>query len=358
MARAPASAPVPWARPLPVFGRRAAVAAAVLGLAAAARPPDAARAQAQGPSQFIEPGVELRAGGADPRIVDLELDEHTVYTIPVALDRVTTINFPSEILGLEAKNVSMDNAAAGRFQLSYQPKSYYFSVTASTPGGRANLNVIWNFKTYSLDLVESKEPFYSVNFTVGSNVRRPLRVTPTRLLGILDKVKAFPLLAPNFPRDFQNVGVIAPNRIIDNNDFLVTLNKVYRFDADDTLVFDLTLTNKTDRELNYQPQGFAVRVGNNVYYQSISDASGRMPPGSSTPAYFAVTGTPTGQRNDLSLKNTFTVIVNQTEDLPQAEQTIQTTIGSERRTTTTTTTTGDYKNVAPAEPPPRRRRGR
>jgi hypothetical protein len=34
-----------------------------------------------------------------------------------------------------------------------------------------------------------------------------------------------------------------------------------------------------------------------------------MPPKSDSPAYFAVTGTPDGGRNDISIKNEFTVLL-------------------------------------------------
>jgi hypothetical protein len=50
-------------------------------------------------------------------------------------------------------------------------------------------------------------------------------------------------------------------------------------------------------------------VGERLYSQSISDASGVMPPESDSPAYFAVTGTPDGGRNDISIKNEFTVLL-------------------------------------------------
>jgi hypothetical protein len=74
------------------------------------------------------------------------------------------------------------------------------------------------------------------------------------------------------------------------------------------------LRNKTDKEIRYQPQGFSLRVGERLYPQSISDASGTMPPKSDTPAYFAVTGTPSGGRNDVSVKNDFTVVLSTSDE--------------------------------------------
>ncbi len=253
-----------------------------------------------------------RSSNLDRRITYFELDEGNVFHIPVSTRAVTTISFPSEIEGLEGRNIAQKGADAA-FSLSYTPKNYYFSVAANQSEARTNLNVIWADKTYVLELFDSPEPLYSVVFLVPPDRTRPAPVTPTRLLGLLDKVKAFPLLASSFPRDFQDVSVVTPKKVVDFGDFAVSMEKTYRFDRDDTLVFEINLINKTDRQITYEPQGFAVRVGNNVYNQSISDASGVLPPRSTQPAIFAVTGTPDGQRNELSLKNDFTVIVAQTE---------------------------------------------
>jgi hypothetical protein len=257
------------------------------------------------------------------QIATVELDEHNVYAIPVSTGFVTTVSFPSEIEGLEGRNITLKGGDAP-FSLSYTPKSYYFSVCANQPRARTNLNVVWNNKTYVLQLIESANPVYSVVFTPkpDSDSDRPEHVTPARLLGLLDKVKAFPLLQLNYPNDFKDVGVIAPKKIVSFGDFFVSMDKIYRFNSDDTLVFELTLTNKTSHEVDYEPQGFAVRVGNNVYYQSISDASGKIPPNGSDIAYFAVTGTPDGRRNDLSLKNDFTVIVSETRPITSGPATM------------------------------------
>jgi hypothetical protein len=93
------------------------------------------------------------------------------------------------------------------------------------------------------------------------------------------------------------------------DDFEIRLEEAFRFDPQDTLVFRVVLRNKTDKEIDYRPQGFSLRVGERLYWQSISDASGVMPPKSDSPAYFASTGTPDGSRNDISVKNDFTVLL-------------------------------------------------
>ena len=51
--------------------------------------------------------------------------------------------------------------------------------------------------------------------------------------------------------------------------------KCFASTREDTLVFHVTLRNKSDQEIRYLPESFCVRVGNRLYYQSISDAPGR-----------------------------------------------------------------------------------
>ena len=132
------------------------------------------------------------------------------------------------------------------------------------------------------------------------------------LVGMLDKAKASPVLKASHPEAFEGVDYVSyadKPRVMDCNDFEIRLEEVFRFDPQDTLVFRVVLRNKTDREILYKPQGFSVRVGERLYSQSISDASGVMPPKSDTPAYFAITGTPDGGRSDISVKNDFTVVL-------------------------------------------------
>ena len=99
-------------------------------------------------------------------------------------------------------------------------------------------------------------------------------------------------------------------QITDFNDYEIRIEEVFRFNPEDTLVFHVTLRNKSDQEIRYLPDSFCVRVGNRLYHQSISDAPGVLPPKAASTVYFAITGTPDGGRNELSLKNEFSVLVD------------------------------------------------
>ena len=255
--------------------------------------------------------------GEPKQIQERELDEHSVCAVPVSFTRVMTVSFPGPISAIDAALVTTDGKTAGLFQLAHKPGSYFFSVRSLVKGATTNVNVRWNNKTYVLELQDSTTPQLSVIFkypveTGKSTVAKRL-VTPGSLVGLLDKAKAYPVLKASHPEAVEQVDYVPYGekpRVMDYNAFEVRLEEVFRFDPQDTLVFRILLRNKTDKEIRYQPQGFSLRVGERLYSQSISDASGVMPPKSDSPAYFAITGTPTGGRNDVSTKNEFTVLVS------------------------------------------------
>lgn len=251
-------------------------------------------------------------------IKEFTLDERTVYSIPVSPNRVSTISFPGPISAIDAASVTVDGKAPAQFQIAHTKGSYFFSVRALTKKSFTNVNVRWNNKTYVLELIESDEPLYSIIFRVPADApTKPeqVAVTPSRLVALLDKAKAFPILKQHHPEvvalaDYMSYA--QKPKLADYKDYEVQIDEAFRFNPEDTLVFRLTLRNKTDRTLQYRPDGFSLRVGERIYPQSISDASGSIPPKGEMPAYFAVTGTPNGGRNDISLKNDFIVVLDAT----------------------------------------------
>lgn len=252
-------------------------------------------------------------------IEEYQLDERTVYSIPVSLIRVTTINFPGPISAIDAANVTSDPKTPGLFQIAHTKGSYFFSVRALVQKATTNVNIRWNKKTYVIELVESATPLYSVIFQYLSDEPvRPAtqRVAPNRLLTLLDKAKAYPALKAYHPEVVAQVdylGYAKNPRIMDYGDYEIQLEEAFRFNPEDTLVFRVILRNKSDQAIKYLQDGFSLRVGERTYTQSISDASGTIPARSEAPAYFAVTGTPNGGRNDLSLKNEFSVLLSRIE---------------------------------------------
>jgi hypothetical protein len=269
--------------------------------------------------------VCLAASAKDKAIQELPLDEQTVYTIPVSVNRVTTISFPGPISAIDAAQVTTDTRRAAAFQIAHTKGSSFFSVRALGKKTVTNVNVRWNKKTYVLELVESDNPLLSVNFQYqpdSAGVIPPAPVTPSRLLALLDKAKAYPLLLAYHPEAVAQVEYRSyekEQRIVDCKDYTIQIMEAFRFNPEDTLIFRVVLKNKTDKALRFAPNGFSLRVGERTYPQSISDASGIIPPKGEVPAYFAVTGTPNGGHNEISLKNDFFVILEAKPAEPPAE---------------------------------------
>lgn len=245
------------------------------------------------------------------------LDERVVYEIPISQDAPTTLMFPSALTAIEAAHVSADPATPAPVLLAYTPGRTFFSVRALEPAARAAVNVVWKNRTFVLRLAVSAEPYGSVTFyeddLAGRSAALQRRVTPEVLLGLLDRAKGFALVAAQYPEAAQQIDRTTPGSVSYYRDFRATVEEVFRFDPEDTVVLRVRFENTGESEVIYQPQRLAARVGTNVYYASIADASGIVPPKAATIGYFAVTGTPRGGRANLSVKNQFGVIVPRVE---------------------------------------------
>jgi len=250
------------------------------------------------------------------------LDDRVVVTVPVATNRVTTISFPGPISAIDAAGVTADPRFAGQFLLAHTKGSSFLSVRAVARKAATNLNIRWNKRTYVFELVESDTPVLALNLeerpALPAAQAAPV-VSPTRLLALLDKAKSFPLLKQQQPESVAQVEARTfadKPQISDFTDYEIRVVEIFRFNPEDTLVFHVTLRNKSDKEIRYRPDTFDVRIGNRLYHQSISDAPGVLPPSAESTVYFAVTGTPDGGRNELSLKNQFSILVTRVAPQP------------------------------------------
>jgi hypothetical protein len=164
-------------------------------------------------------------------------------------------------------------------------------------------------------LTASDHPFYNVTLyqEERSGKEARINVVPERILSLMDKAKAYPLLL-KADRDAL-AGVLHASQGITNyyKDFSVRILDVWRFEEEDTLIFRLELVNETDQAIYYKPQDLAVRLDERIYTESLADASGVMPPKSVTPAFFAITGNGQGGRNHLAPENKWNVLVVRAE---------------------------------------------
>jgi hypothetical protein len=268
------------------------------------------------------------------------LDERVGYSIPVALHRgMTTLVFPepprnfaaSRIAFIEPGQTVPDFSKDDRvdFVLLAHRGSTTCSIEALRPDSQDTLSVFLGDKVYQLFLrADEDQPLLTVEFKyrpdVGNN--QVAAVSPNRLIDCLTRAKAYPLLRQYYPGDLDGVTHVVSNHLIDYPDFRVQISDIFRFDQADTLVFHVLLENRTSHPIAYQRRNLCVRVesqnpsepeAGEIYNASIVDASGQMPAESVTSAWFAITGTRTGGRNELDpARNIFTVLVPSTNNAP------------------------------------------
>jgi hypothetical protein len=258
------------------------------------------------------------------RIVRLPLNQNEPSVIKLGTRGITTIEFPSKIEALDGFGFNVNPAPDGPdlFQISFNKGTNFLSLKAMKEGVEGNLTVVLDGKVYSLFCKSVDDPVFVVIFE-GGNGRRTTNpdevlaknkpISPARLLGFLDKVKAFPTLKVSAPEIFHGMDVAEPNSDSSLEGLQVLLRRVIRDDSIDAVGFEVELDNKTNKDFLYDPESFGVRAGSEVYQQAVADASGLVPAGKSQSAFFVVTGTATGGRNDLAVTNKFDVVMRQVQ---------------------------------------------
>lgn len=247
---------------------------------------------------------------ATPAIAQKPLDEFIVYEVPVAENLGnSTILFPSPISGIFASRSS--SQASTDFLIDYQPGSYYFTVRALKSGAQDYINVIFEKKAYVFHIFAAKQPYRTLTLfhAARSSKKGDRAVSPEKLIGLLDKVKSYSILSVQHPEAVDGVMHDTSKKVFDYDTYCLTIADVYRFEEADTLIFRVLLENKTSQKINYDPQHVSIGLKENLFSTSIVDASGDIPPNATVTAYFGITGTATGGRNNLSPKNDWNIIL-------------------------------------------------
>lgn len=249
------------------------------------------------------------------------LNERNIYQVPIGVESPTTIMFPGKIMAISGANITTDPTQKAPALLSYKEGMPFFSIKALEPHAKAAANIVYNNKTYVLSFYSEVPSARSVKFydhtlsqAFSQSFSNPPSVSPENLLSLLDRAKNYSTLQYQYDKT-DTLEVEHPGTLTFYKDYDVQVEEVFRFSLEDTLVFRLKLTNKTEHAIYYQPQSLAARVGHSLYYASIADASGIIPPLAGSTAYFAITGKPGGARSDLSVRNHFQIIVMQVEDI-------------------------------------------
>jgi len=144
------------------------------------------------------------------------------------------MGFPGPVSSLEAAFIATQPHPEARFLLSFQPGHEYFSLRALQRRASTTLNVVWNRQTFVLELVESDQPWLSVVFeepvsTKAAGGSRP--VPPSRLFGLLDTARAYPLLKRQQPGAVAGVECVRPRRTHGYGDYAIRTEESASSDA-------------------------------------------------------------------------------------------------------------------------------
>lgn len=272
--------------------------------------------------------ASLSALVAQP-IREFALDAHKVFELPVSRE-VTTLTLPGPITAVAGADmlidggtgaVDVEEGAAVRFHVSHAKGTNFLLVRSVQPETSGTLTVIFEGAAYVVQLQSvPANPIASAIFKRGGadgavKIERPpepVKFSPRVGLSVLDRARAYPVLARSLPKAVEGVTLRAQRRKVDLPDVEIEVQEVYRFSREDAVVFLLNLRNKTDQVLELAPSTFAARVGNERFEQSIANGPRALQPGETREAEFAIVGMPDGTRNDLSADNAFTVLVNAT----------------------------------------------
>ena len=262
-------------------------------------------------------------------IRNLPLDAQQVVDLPVSRE-VTTVMFPGPLTAVAGTDMLIDNGREAseveegtpvRFHVTHAPGANFILVQSLQPEAAGRLTAIFDGAAYVIQLrTVAADSVASVIFGKGAvaGAKRvdappePVKFSPRIGLSLLDRARAFPVLAKSLPKAVEGVTLRAQNRKIALPDVEITVQEVYRFPKEDAVVFLLRLRNPTDRTVDLAPSTFAARVAQERFEQSIANGPRSLEPGASADAEFAIVGLPDGNRNDLSADNAFTILVNTT----------------------------------------------
>jgi len=263
----------------------------------------------------------------DPKIVEFELSETSVFQIPTSMGVTTTVVFPGEIGIVGGDLVTDPTKEQGEFTLATGPN--HFSIAALSQTSKTNITVFCRGKAYSLELMSSTAPIYKAHFVeVGERTkvldgkRREFdelngeflddvglkrKFSVNRIIGFLDKCRALPILATQTPNPVADILFTPKRKKYEVEGFTVEIKEAYRDNALDAVGFKLIFRSKDGKQHLYDPEAFGISAGEKYYRQITASADGVIPAIGAKEAFFVISGDGKGGRNELSLHTDFTL---------------------------------------------------
>ncbi len=303
--------------------------------------------EAPPPSLSIIPG--LFNADRDMRMLELVLDDGKIFRIPTHPTVNTTIIFPEPIGGLDGAGFTLDpSVASGDFLLAFTPGASHITITPLTEAARRNINVVIGGRVYVIEaypvpsfvLATASAKFVRqvANFvrngmggTYGATdedlLAKRSAAPPkpqfqpagaAKLVGLLDVIKLFSGLRKAeleaTLRAMPHIQLATRGRAAEIQDcghFTLHLDRVVRNNKIDAIAFEVTVRNKTKRPIVFDPESFAVRVGDQLHPQVVTDFAPTLGAGQEAKAYFVIITSPDGTPNYLAVDNDFQVSVTE-----------------------------------------------
>jgi len=215
------------------------------------------------------------------KVIRIPLNQNEPAVVKVGTRGITTLEFPYKIEALDGYGFSVNPSPDGLdlFQISLNKGTNFLSLKAMREGVEGNLTVVLDGRVFCLFCTAVADPSFVVIFrdSPANTVSNPHDVlakskaaSPARLLGFLDKVKAYPTLKVSAPEVFRNMQVAEPNSESSVEGLKLTLRRVIRDDSLDSLGFDVELANQSKKDFIYDPESLGVRIGDEVYPETVT----------------------------------------------------------------------------------------
>lgn len=287
------------------------------------------------PAPHPAPGSSLEKQGA-PVIFTRILDAREVIAVPTSPGITTTLQFPGAVQGIDGVGLSAKAGEGVLYTLSHTTGTSILSLSPTSTEARTNMNVVVGGQVYVFVLAVNPDtalfkltlenppppPRDPQDFPVPSERRESMVISPTRLLGLMDKCKAYAALQHDNP---QNTEELTQGRgpwksaVLDGA--VVTPVEVYRKGAWDALVLRVSIKNTGASPLLYDPESLLVSAGPQSFSPLLVDASGKVPAGLQDDAWIVIQGDGAQGSNNLDTENEFQITFQKIEEgtgLPDA----------------------------------------
>ena len=261
------------------------------------------------------------------KVIRTTLNQNEPTEVKVGLQGITTLEFPAKIEAINGYGFALQpNPDTDAFNLTYEKGTNFFSLKALRPGVSANLTVVINEKVYCFFCEQDNDPSFVMIFGApgekawveegsepGSATAGKKEISREQLVGFLGKLKDYARLKAGSPDSISTLVAAEPKKKSANGKIETVIKRVVRDDSLGLVGFEIELSNRSQSDYYLDPEGFAVRVGDVKYDESISDSGGIVPAGTSVSAFFVVTESANGGRNDLAVDQNFEVQVRASE---------------------------------------------